>query len=79
MSIFGMAALLGLAVLLSKDRRAINLRTVGGAFAIQLLFGAFVLYTTIGKTVLNAITTGVQSVIDFGNDGINFLRKLVEQ
>ena len=73
MSFFGMAVLLGIAVLLSKDRSAINLRTVGGAFAIQFLFGAFVLYTSIGQTALGAITSGVQSVIDFGNDGINFL------
>ena len=73
MSFFGMAVLLGIAVLLSKDRRSINLRTVGGAFAIQFLFGAFVLYTSIGQTALGAITSGVQSVIDFGNDGINFL------
>ena len=40
MSLLGMATLLGLAVILSKDRRAINLRTVGGAFAIQVSFGA---------------------------------------
>ena len=73
MSIVGMAALLGIAVLLSKDRRAINLRTVGSAFAIQFLFGAFVLYTSIGQTVLGAMTNGVQSIIDFGNAGINFL------
>lgn len=73
MSIVGMAALLGIAVLLSKDRRAINLRTVGGAFAIQFLFGAFVLYTSIGQTVLGAMTNGVQSIIDFGNAGISFL------
>ena len=73
MSLVGMAALLGIAVLLSKDRRAINLRTVGGAFAIQFLFGAFVLYTSIGQTVLGAMTNGVQSIIDFGNAGISFL------
>lgn len=73
MSLFGMSALMGIAVLLSKDRRAINLRTVGGAFTIQFLFGAFVLYTSIGQSALGAITSGVQSVIDFGNDGINFL------
>tara|TARA_Y100000589_G_scaffold326368_1_gene365997 strand:+ start:2952 stop:4193 length:1242 start_codon:yes stop_codon:yes gene_type:complete len=73
MSLFGMSALICIAVLLSKDRRAINLRTVGGAFTIQFLFGAFVLYTSIGQSVLGAITSGVQSVIDFGNDGINFL------
>lgn len=73
MSLFGMFALLGIGVLLSKNRRSINLRTVGGAFAIQFLFGAFVLYTSVGKSALGAMTTGVQRVIDFGNDGINFL------
>ncbi len=73
MSFIGMVVLLGIAVLLSKNKRAINFRTVGGAFAIQFLFGAFVLYTSVGQTVLGAMTNGVQSIIDFGNDGINFL------
>ena len=73
MSLIGMVVLLGIAVLLSKNKRAINFRTVGGAFAIQFLFGAFVLYTSFGQTVLGAMTNGVQSIIDFGNDGINFL------
>ena len=68
-----MVVLLVIAVLLSKNKRAINFRTVGGAFAIQFLFGAFVLYTSVGQTVLGAMTNGVQSIIDFGNDGINFL------
>lgn len=73
MSLIGMVVLLGIAVLLSKNKRAINFRTVVGAFAIQFLFGAFVLYTSVGQTVLGAMTNGVQSIIDFGNDGINFL------
>ena len=73
MSFIGMVVLLGIAFLLSKNKRAINLRTVGGAFAIQFLFGAFVLYTSVGQTVLGTMTNGVQSIIDFGNDGINFL------
>ncbi len=73
MSLIGMVVLLSIAVLLSKNKRAINFRTVGGAFAIQFLFGAFVLYTSVGQTVLGATTNGVQSIIDFGNDGINFL------
>ena len=73
MSLIGMVVLLGIAVLLSKNKRAINFRTVGGAFSIQFLFGAFVLYTSVGQTVLGAMTNGVQSIIDFGNDGINFL------
>ncbi len=73
MSLTGMVVLLGIAVLLSKNKRAINFRTVAGAFAIQFLFGAFVLYSSFGQIVLGAMTNGVQSIIDFGNDGINFL------
>lgn len=73
MSLVGMAVLLGIAFLLSKDKKAINYRTVGGAFALQFLFGAFVLYSDLGQTVLQSMTTGVGKVIDFGNDGISFL------
>lgn len=35
MSLVGMVALIAIAVLLSDNRKAINLRTVGGAFAIN--------------------------------------------
>lgn len=37
MSLVGMAVLIGIAVLLSSNRKAIKLRTVGGAFAIKLV------------------------------------------
>jgi CNT family concentrative nucleoside transporter len=73
MSLVGMVVLLGLALLLSDNRKAINLRTVGGAFAIQFLLGAFILYVPWGKDVLGAASSGVQSVIDYGNTGIEFL------
>jgi CNT family concentrative nucleoside transporter len=73
MSLVGMVVLIGIAILLSKNRKAINFRTVGGAFALQFLFGAFVLYTDIGKSALQGLSRGVGSVIDYGNEGINFL------
>lgn len=73
MSLVGMAVLLGLAVLLSDNRKAINLRTVGGAFAIQFCLGAFVLYVPVGRDVLYGMSTAVANVIAYGNDGINFL------
>ncbi|BAX52018.1 putative nucleoside permease NupX [Photobacterium damselae subsp. piscicida] len=68
-----MVVLLAIAVLLSDNRKAINLRTVGGAFAIQFLFGAFVLYVPVGRDVLYGMSQGVANVIAYGNDGINFL------
>ncbi len=72
-SVAGMLVLLGLAVLLSNNRRAIKLRTIGGAFALQAGLAAFVLYTDIGKDTLNGLTGGVQSVIDYGRVGTEFL------
>lgn len=72
-SLFGIAALIGMAVLFSKNRRAINLRTVGLAFGIQFGLGAFVLFTDIGQKVLGSITNGVSNVIAYGAKGAEFL------
>ncbi len=71
--IIGIFVLLAIAYALSSNRKAINYRTVGLAFVLQLLLGAFVLYVPFGKDVLIAMTNGVQSVIDSAKVGINFL------
>ena len=73
MSLVGMVVLVGIAFAASNNRKAIQLRTVLGAFAIQLFFGAFVLYIPSGKSLLISISSGVQRVIDYGNDGITFI------
>ncbi|WP_038122711.1 Na+ dependent nucleoside transporter N-terminal domain-containing protein, partial [Vibrio nigripulchritudo] len=73
MSLVGIVVLLGIAVLLSGNRKAINFRTVGGAFAIQFALGAFVLYIPWGRDLLAAFSAGVQNVIDYGKDGTGFL------
>ena len=46
MGLVGMATLVLIAVLFSSNRKAINVRTVVGAFAIQAGLGAFVLSCT---------------------------------
>lgn len=73
MGLVGMAVLVLLAVLLSSNRKAINLRTVIGAWCIQVGIGALVLYVPVGRKVLLAMTDGVASVIAYGNEGISFL------
>ncbi|UJF19716.1 NupC/NupG family nucleoside CNT transporter [Vibrio sp. SS-MA-C1-2] len=73
MSLIGMVVLLFIAYLLSENRKAINVRTVIGAFIIQFCLGAFVLYVPWGKDLLAGFSAGVQSVIDYGKDGIGFL------
>jgi len=71
--VLGVFVLLAIAYGLSKSRKSINFRTVGFAFLLQLLLGAFVLYVPFGKDVLTSITASVQSVIDSAKVGINFL------
>ena len=69
----GMIVILGLAFALSLNRRAINPRTVLGALAIQITFGVIVLYWETGKTALQAVSQGVQAVINSANEGIGFV------
>ncbi|WP_447928279.1 NupC/NupG family nucleoside CNT transporter [Vreelandella sp. EE27] len=73
MSLVGMATLVAIALLFSYDRKAIRLRTVLGAFAIQAGIGAFVLYIPFGQVFLGTISAGVSQVLVFANDGIEFL------
>jgi CNT family concentrative nucleoside transporter len=73
MGLMGMVVLLAIAVLLSSNRRAINLRTVLGAWMIQVGIGALILYVPVGRKVLLAMSEGVANVIAYGNEGIGFL------
>lgn len=69
----GMVFIIAIAVLFSVDRRKINLRTVGLALLAQILLGVLVLYVPVGRAALEALTAGVQTVIQSANAGINFL------
>lgn len=73
MSFVGMAVLVLVAVLLSSQRKAICLRTVLGAFIIQVGIGALVLYVPIGRKALASMTTGVANIISYGNEGVSFV------
>ena len=72
-SILGIVVLLVIAVLFSNNRKAINLRTVLGALAIQIGFAALILYVPFGRDALQATANGVSNVIAYGNEGINFV------
>jgi len=72
-SIFGIIAILFTAIICSKDRRNIPVRTVVGAFALQIGFALLVLYVPAGKEALNSFSGGVSNVINYGQEGINFL------
>ncbi len=73
MSLVGMVALMAIALLLSDNRKAINLRTVGGAFLIQVGLGALVLYVPFGREVLLTVSEAVSGLLSYANEGIGFL------
>ena len=72
-SVIGIAVILGIAVLLSSNRRSIRLRVVGSAFALQAAVAAFVLYLPFGKSVIQAMTGGVQAIVDYSQAGIGMV------
>ncbi len=72
-SLLGVALLLCIAFALSGNRRSINWRTVGGAFAIQAAVGAFILYFEPGIQLLLKTTEFVQNIIDYSQAGIDFV------
>lgn len=73
LSILAMGLLLAIAWGLSTDRRAISLRTVGGAFGLQLALAGLALYLPAGRAALEKLSSGVYSIIAYGQAGIDFV------
>jgi CNT family concentrative nucleoside transporter len=65
--------ILAIAILLSSNRRAIRFRVVGAAFALQASIAALVLYTSTGKVVLNAASSGVSNLLGYSAKGTQFI------
>ncbi|MCM3708655.1 MULTISPECIES: NupC/NupG family nucleoside CNT transporter [Cytobacillus] len=71
--IFGVLTILGIAFLLSSNRKAINLRTILGGLAIQFAFAFAVLKWDLGKKALEKLTFAVNDIVSYANEGVNFL------
>lgn len=71
--LLGILCILGIAFLFSTNKRKINVRTVAVALAIQISFAFIVLKWPLGRAVLQKVTDGVNTVIGYANEGINFL------
>jgi len=68
--LLGIAVILALAVVFSTNRRAIRLRIVAAALALQAALAALVLYVPAGRAALTAMSAGVQALIDYSSAGI---------
>lgn len=72
-SIAGMALILLIAFALSSNRRAIRLRVVGAAFALQAGIAVLVLYTPWGRAGIAALSRGVSNLLGYAQAGTNFI------
>jgi CNT family concentrative nucleoside transporter len=71
--IFGVLAILGIAFLLSSNKRGIQLRVVGAAFALQAGIAVLVLRTSWGQTALHTLSNGVSALLGYAGAGTSFL------
>lgn len=72
-SLLGLAVLVGLAWLMSTNRKAVNWRTVGWGIALQLLFGVVVLSPTLQTVFSTVVDGGVRTLIGFSEEGARFV------
>lgn len=71
--LIGVIAILAVAVLFSSNRRAISLRVVGAAFALQVLLAVFVIYLEPGRRAINWLSSGVLEVVYYSQAGIDMV------
>ncbi|MCL6740474.1 NupC/NupG family nucleoside CNT transporter [Sphingomonas sp. RB56-2] len=69
----GIAAIILIAVLFSSNRKAIRLRVVGAAFALQAVIAFLVLRTSGGRAVIQGMSDGVASLLSYATKGTEFL------
>lgn len=73
MSLAGMALILGLALLLSSNRKAIRLRVVSAAFGLQAGIAVLVLYSDWGRAGIAGMARGVSNLLGYAQEGTNFI------
>ena len=71
--LIGIAAILAIAWLLSTNRKAIRLRVVGAAFALQATIAWLVIYTSWGRAGIQGMSDGVANLLGYATQGTEFL------
>lgn len=71
--ILGIIVLLGIAYLLSENKKKINWKLVATALGLQVAFALLILKVPAGKAFFEWISGGITSLLGFANEGTNFL------
>ncbi|MFC3038798.1 NupC/NupG family nucleoside CNT transporter [Virgibacillus xinjiangensis] len=73
LGLLAIVVVLGIAFLLSNDKKNINYKGIGIMLGLQLLITWFMFTTQIGQVIINGISAGFNKLIEFGTEGINFV------
>ncbi|MEA5425855.1 NupC/NupG family nucleoside CNT transporter [Arcicella lustrica] len=71
--LIGIVLILGIAYLMSNNRKAINYRTVGVGLALQFGLAVFILRTDIGKTLFTKLGEMVNQLLEKADKGAEFV------
>lgn len=71
--IIGIIFILGLAYLMSNNRKVINYKTVGIGFLLQILFAFFIFKVPLGEKLFMALGMFIKKILDFASDGGAFV------
>ncbi len=71
--LIGIALILGIAFLLSNNRKLIKFRTIGVGLALQVLLALFILKTDFGQALFQFLGDAVARVLSFADRGAEFV------
>lgn len=73
LNLLGIVVVLGLAFLLSWNRKRINWKIVIKAIVVQFILAILLVKVPIGKKIVSVLSDGVTAVINCGQDGLSFV------
>ena len=71
--IIGMGVLLGIAYILSENKKAINYRTISWGLGLQFIFAILILKTPIGRPLFSYVDKIINRLIGFADKGSEFV------
>ncbi|MFO8098473.1 MAG: nucleoside transporter C-terminal domain-containing protein [Salinibacter sp.] len=71
--LIGLAVFVGIAILFSTNRKAINWRLVGAGIGLQLVFAVLVLKTAPGEAFFDSLATFFDTLLSFTYEGSEFI------
>lgn len=71
--IFGILLIFGIAYMMSNNRKAINYKTIGTGFALQILLAVFIFKVPLGRSIFLNLGLFIQKVLEFAKEGGAFV------